>query len=241
MPGLGGHLNRHQGQDLEDARPGRGSGRDTRLRLPEQVECSERARRASPTWSRRRSAFRMRSSKLEEQVVRARRPGAPGAVRRAARACGRTALERKTLAQTELQSLDTRVKELEHQQEALTENEAAQQGLERVPPRRPSTIWPPRPGTEAANGVADGRPRARDPGAATMRARASAVEELEKDSSASSGRARTTSTSCASSARGAQVDEAAAGAGVARGRGKGVMVRIAGKVRSARLRTRTRT
>jgi len=66
--------------------------------------------------------LQMQSEKLEQSVVKldtqARQALAAGQEDLA-----RTALERKTLAQTELQTLDTQVQQLETQQEQLTENE----------------------------------------------------------------------------------------------------------------------
>ena len=53
----------------------------------------------------------------------ARHAGPPGALRRATRTSPATALERKNVAQTELQSLDTQVTELEDQQQKLTDSE----------------------------------------------------------------------------------------------------------------------
>ena len=84
--------------------------------------CCRTSRRGSPTSSRRRSACRCRTEKLEQQVVKldtqARQALAAGNEDLA-----RTALERKNVAQTELQSLDPQIAELEEQQEQLTESE----------------------------------------------------------------------------------------------------------------------
>src|SRR6187455_2603230 len=67
--------------------------------------------------------LQMQSGKLEQQVVKldtqARQALAAGKEDLA-----RTALERKNIAQTELQSLDGQVAELEAQQQRLIENEA---------------------------------------------------------------------------------------------------------------------
>ena len=66
--------------------------------------------------------LQMQSQKLEQQVVKldtqARQALAAGNEELA-----RAALERKTLAQSELQGLDPQIKELEAQQDQLTENE----------------------------------------------------------------------------------------------------------------------
>ena len=102
------------------------------------------------------------------------------------------ALERKTLAQTELQSLDPQVKELERQQEQLTENEKKLRT--KIEPFRTkkevikaqySAAEAQVKISEAANGVGEemadlglAMQRAEDK-TEKMRARASAVEELE--------------------------------------------------------------
>src|SRR3954452_14845652 len=67
--------------------------------------------------------LQLQSQKLEQQVVKldtqARQALAGGN-----EALARTALERKNVAQTELQSLDQQVAELEGQQQKLTDSEA---------------------------------------------------------------------------------------------------------------------
>jgi phage shock protein A len=104
----------------------------------------------------------------------------------------RTALERKTAVQTELQSLDTQVAELERQQEQLTENEQKlRQKIEAFRTKKEvikaqySAADAQVRISEAASGVGE---QMADLGLAiqraeekteSMRARASAVEELE--------------------------------------------------------------
>ena len=66
--------------------------------------------------------LQMQSGKLEQQVVKLDTQ-ARQALAQGNEPLARTALERKTLAQTELQTLDSQVKELEGQQEQLTANE----------------------------------------------------------------------------------------------------------------------
>jgi phage shock protein A len=66
--------------------------------------------------------LQMQSQKLEQQVVKLDTQ-ARQALSQGREDLARTALERKTLAQTELQSLDQQVKELETQQEQLTASE----------------------------------------------------------------------------------------------------------------------
>ena len=104
----------------------------------------------------------------------------------------RAALERKTVAQTELQSLDTQVKELERQQEQLTENEKKLRTKietfrtkKEVIKAQYSAAEAQVKISEAANGVGEEMAdlglaiqRAEDK-TEQMRARAGAVEELE--------------------------------------------------------------
>src|SRR5205814_2797599 len=66
--------------------------------------------------------LQMQSSKLEQSIVKLDTQ-ARQALAQGREDLARTALERKTLAQNELQSLDQQVAELEKQQESLTENE----------------------------------------------------------------------------------------------------------------------
>ena len=103
------------------------------------------------------------------------------------------ALERKTLAQTELQSLDQQVTELEQQQEQLTANEQklrqkieAFRSKKEVIKAQYSAAEAQVRISEAANGVGEemadlglAMQRAEDK-TEQMRARASAVEELEQ-------------------------------------------------------------
>ncbi|HWH43475.1 MAG TPA: PspA/IM30 family protein, partial [Thermoleophilaceae bacterium] len=66
--------------------------------------------------------LQMQTQKLEQNVVKLDTQ-ARQALAQGREDLARMALERKTLAQTELQTLDQQVKELEAQQEQLTENE----------------------------------------------------------------------------------------------------------------------
>src|SRR5689334_17386684 len=105
----------------------------------------------------------------------------------------RAALERKTVAQTELQSLDQQIADLETQQEQLTENEKKMRAKieafrtkKEVIKAQYSAAEAQVKISEAANGVGEqmadlglAMQRAEDK-TEQMRARASAVEELEK-------------------------------------------------------------
>jgi phage shock protein A len=136
--------------------------------------------------------LQMQSSKLEQQVVKLDTQ-ARQALSQGREDLARTALERKTLAQTELQSLDQQVKELEGQQEQLIANEQRlRQKIEQFRTKKEvikaqySAAEAQVRISEAANGVGEemadlglAMQRAEDK-TETMRARASAVEELEQ-------------------------------------------------------------
>ncbi len=135
--------------------------------------------------------LQMQTGKLEQQVVKldtqARQALAAGHEDLA-----RAALERKQLAQTELQSLDQQVTELEAQQQKLTENEQklrakieAFRTKKEVIKAQYSAAEAQVQISEAATGVGEqmadvglAMQRAQDK-TEQMRARASAVEELE--------------------------------------------------------------
>src|SRR2546425_11714259 len=136
--------------------------------------------------------LQMQSDKLEQSVAKldtqARQALAAGREDLA-----RTALERKTLAQNELQTLDQQVVELERQQEQLTDNEKKMQAKietfrtkKEVIKAQYSAAEAQVQISEAANGVGE---QMADLGLAiqraeekteNMKARANAVDELEK-------------------------------------------------------------
>src|SRR5437764_9176230 len=136
--------------------------------------------------------LQMQSDKLEQSVAKldtqARQALAGGREDLA-----RTALERKTLAQNELQTLDQQVVELEKQQEQLTDNEKKMQAKIETFRTKKEVIKAQYSAaeaqvriSEAANGVGE---QMADLGLAiqraeekteNMKARASAVDELEK-------------------------------------------------------------
>ena len=135
--------------------------------------------------------LQMQSGKLEQSVVKldtqARQALAAGQEELA-----RTALERKQLAQTELQTLDAQVGELEAQQEKLTENEKKLRGKIEAFRTKKEVIKAQYSAaeaqvriSEAATGVGEqmadiglAMQRAQDK-TENMRARADAVAELE--------------------------------------------------------------
>jgi phage shock protein A len=135
--------------------------------------------------------LQMQSQKLEQQVVKLDTQ-ARQALSQGRDDLARTALERKTLAQTELQSLDQQVKELESQQEKLTESEQKLRGKieafrtkKEVIKAQYSAAEAQVKISEAATGVGEEMAdvglaiqRAEDK-TEQMRARGQAVEELE--------------------------------------------------------------
>jgi phage shock protein A len=135
--------------------------------------------------------IQMQSQKLEQQVVKLDTQ-ARQALSQGREDLARVALERKTAVQAELQGLDQQVTELERQQEQLTENEQklrqkidAFRSKKEVIKAQYSAAEAQVRISEAASGVGE---EMADLGLAiqraeekteTMRARASAVEELE--------------------------------------------------------------
>jgi phage shock protein A len=144
---------------------------------------------ADVTTSKKR--LQMQSTKLEQTVVKLDTQ-ARQALSQGREDLARAALERKTVAQTELQSLDTQVKELEAQQQQLTDNEKklrtkieAFRSKKEVIKAQYSAAEAQVRISEAANGVGEQMAdlglaiqRAEDK-TEDMKARASAVEELE--------------------------------------------------------------
>jgi phage shock protein A len=157
-----------------------------------QVELLQNVKKGIADVVTSKKRLQMQSTKLEESVVKLDTQ-ARQALSQGREDLARTALERKTLAQTELQSLDTQIKELEGQQEQLTENEKRLRAkIEQFRTKKEvikaqySAAEAQVRISEAANGVGEQMAdlglaiqRAEDK-TETMRARASAVEELEK-------------------------------------------------------------
>ena len=157
-----------------------------------QVEMLQNVKKGIADVATSKKRLQMQSSKIEQQVVKLDTQ-ARQALSQGREDLARMALERKTLAQTELQSLDTQVKELEAQQEQLTANERKlRTKIEQFRTKKEvikaqySAAEAQVRISEAANGVGEEMAdlglaiqRAEDK-TETMRARASAVEELEK-------------------------------------------------------------
>jgi len=156
-----------------------------------QVELLQNVKKGIADVVTSKKRLQMQSQKLEQQIVKLDTQ-ARQALSQNREDLARAALERKTLAQTELQSLDQQVTELEKQQDQLTENErklrqkieAFRTKKEVIKAQYSAAEAQVRIG-EAASGVGE---QMADLGLAiqraeekteNMRARASAVEELE--------------------------------------------------------------
>ena len=87
-----------------------------------QVELLQNVKKGIADVTTSKKRLQMQSQKLEQSVVKLDTQ-ARQALSQGREDLARAALERKTLAQTELQSLDSQVKQLEDQQQQLTDNE----------------------------------------------------------------------------------------------------------------------
>jgi phage shock protein A len=157
-----------------------------------QVEMLQNVKKGIADVATSKKRLQMQSTKIEQSVVKLDTQ-ARQALAQGREDLARMALERKTLAQTELQSLDTQIKELETQQEQLTVNERKlRTKIEQFRTKKEvikaqySAAEAQVRISEAANGVGEEMAdlglaiqRAEDK-TENMRARASAVEELEK-------------------------------------------------------------
>jgi phage shock protein A len=192
MPGLGGRMStviKAKISRMLDRTEDPGETLD--YGYQKQVEMLQNVKKGIADVVTAKKRLQMQSNKLEQQVVKLDTQ-ARQALSQGNEPLARTALERKTLAQTELQSLDTQVRELEGQQEQLTANEQRlRQKIEQFRTKKEvikaqysAAEAQVRIG-EAASGVGEemadlglAMQRAEDK-TEQMRARAGAVEELE--------------------------------------------------------------
>jgi phage shock protein A len=192
MPGLGGRMStviKAKISRMLDRTEDPGETLD--YGYQKQVEMLQNVKKGIADVVTAKKRLQMQSGKLEQQVVKLDTQ-ARQALAQGNEPLARTALERKTLAQTELQTLDTQVKELEGQQEQLTANEQKlRQKIEQFRTKKEvikaqysAAEAQVRIG-EAASGVGEemadlglAMQRAEDK-TEQMRARAGAVEELE--------------------------------------------------------------
>ena len=156
-----------------------------------QVELLQNVKKGIADVVTSKKRLQMQTSKLEQQVVKLDTQ-ARQALSQGQEDLARMALERKTLIQTELQSLDQQVTELEGQQEKLIENEKKLRTKVETFRTKKEVIKAQYSAaeaqvkiSEAANGVGEemadlglALQRAEDK-TENMRARAGAVEELE--------------------------------------------------------------
>ena len=192
MPGLGGRMStviKAKISRMLDRAEDPGETLD--YGYQKQVEMLQNVKKGIADVVTAKKRLQMQSGKLEQQVVKLDTQ-ARQALAQGNEPLARTALERKTLAQTELQTLDVQVKELEGQQEQLTVNEQKlRQKIEQFRTKKEvikaqysAAEAQVRIG-EAASGVGEemadlglAMQRAEDK-TEQMRARAGAVEELE--------------------------------------------------------------
>jgi phage shock protein A len=192
MPGLGGRMStviKAKISKMLDRAEDPGETLD--YGYQKQVELLQNVKKGIADVVTSKKRLQMQSTKLEESVVKLDTQ-ARQALSQGREDLARTALERKTLAQTELQSLDTQIKELEGQQEQLTENEKRLRAkIEQFRTKKEvikaqySAAEAQVRISEAATGVGEemadlglAMQRAEDK-VENMRARANAVEELE--------------------------------------------------------------
>ena len=156
-----------------------------------QVELLQNVKKGIADVTTSKKRLQMQSQKIEQSVVKLDTQ-ARQALAQGREDLARAALERKTVAQTELQSLDQQIQELANQQEQLTENEKklrakieAFRTKKEVIKAQYSAAEAQVKISEAANGVGEEMAdlglaiqRAEDK-TEEMRARAGAVEELE--------------------------------------------------------------
>jgi len=192
MPGLGGRMNTLFKTKITKLLDRAEDPAETlEYGYQKQIELLQNVKKGIADVVTSKKRIQMQSQKLEQQLVKLDTQ-ARQALSQGREDLARTALERKTLAQTELQSLDQQVSELERQQEQLTANEqklrhkieAFRTKKEVIKAQYSAAEAQVRIG-EAASGVGE---EMADLGLAlqraeekteNMRARASAVEELE--------------------------------------------------------------
>ncbi len=193
MPGLGGRMNTLFKTKITKLLDRAEDPAETlEYGYQKQIELLQNVKKGIADVVTSKKRIQMQSQKLEESVVKLDTQ-ARQALAQGREDLARMALERKTLAQTELQSLDQQIKELEQQQEQLIANEQRlRQKIEQFRTKKEvikaqySAAEAQVRISEAANGVGEemadlglAMQRAEDK-TETMRARASAVEELEK-------------------------------------------------------------
>jgi phage shock protein A len=186
MPGLGGRMStvvKAKISKLLDRAEDPGETLD--YGYNKQLELLQNVKKGIADVVTSKKRIQMQQGQLEQQVVKLDTQ-ARQALAQGREDLARAALERKTVVQGELQTLDSQVAELEKQQESLTENEQKMRAKieafrtkKEVIKAQYSAAEAQVKISEAASGVGE---QMADLGLAMqqMRARASAVEELEK-------------------------------------------------------------
>jgi phage shock protein A len=193
MPGLGGRMStvvKAKISKLLDRAEDPGETLD--YGYNKQLELLQNVKKGIADVVTSKKRIQMQQGQLEQQVVKLDTQ-ARQALAQGREDLARAALERKTVVQGELQSLDSQVAELEKQQESLTDNEQKMRAKieafrtkKEVIKAQYSAAEAQVKISEAASGVGEqmadlglAMQRAEDK-TEQMRARASAVEELEK-------------------------------------------------------------
>src|SRR5919204_6125733 len=193
MPGLGGRMStvvKAKISKLLDRAEDPGETLD--YGYNKQLEMLQNVKKGIADVTTSKKRLQMQQEQIQQQLVKLDTQ-ARQALAQGREDLARAALERKTLAQTELQSLDQQVSELENQQEQLTENEKKMRAKieafrtkKEVIKAQYSAAEAQVKISEAASGVGEQMAdvglaiqRAQDK-TEEMQARASAVEELEK-------------------------------------------------------------
>src|SRR5690348_10586278 len=193
MPGLGGRMStvvKAKISKLLDRAEDPGETLD--YGYNKQLELLQNVKKGIADVVTSKKRIQMQQGQLEQQVVKLDTQ-ARQALAQGREDLARAALERKTVVQGELQTLDSQVAELEKQQESLTENEQKMRAKieafrtkKEVIKAQYSAAEAQVKISEAASGVGEqmadlglAMQRAEDK-TEQMRARASAVEELEK-------------------------------------------------------------
>ncbi len=123
MPGLGGRMNTLFKTKITKLLDRAEDPAETlEYGYQKQIELLQNVKKGIADVVTSKKRIQMQSQKLEQQLVKLDTQ-ARQALSQGREDLARTALERKTFAQTELQSLDQQVSELERQQEQLTANE----------------------------------------------------------------------------------------------------------------------
>src|SRR5919197_208436 len=193
MPGLGGRMStvvKAKISKLLDRAEDPGETLD--YGYNKQLELLQNVKKGIADVVTSKKRLQMQEEQIQQQVVKLDTQ-ARQALAQGREDLARAALERKTVVQTELQTLDTQVAELEKQQESLTENEKKMRAKIEAFRTKKEVIKAQYSAAEAqvkigeaASGVGEqmadlglAMQRAEDK-TEQMRARASAVEELEK-------------------------------------------------------------